>query len=105
MKRLLVLLLLIPLLGAGGVWYWRSNGRSGPKFRTATVERGDLVASINATGTVEPEEVVDVGAQIAGQIKRFGVDPRSEKQPINYGSPVEEGTVLAWIDDSLYKAQ
>ncbi len=106
MKRLLILLLLIPLLvGAGGVWYWRSNGKSSPKFRTAPVKRGDLEASINATGTIEPEEVVDVGAQIAGQIKRFGVDPRDEKRAIDYGSPVEEGTVLAWIDDSLYKAQ
>jgi HlyD family secretion protein len=105
MKRLLIALLLVPLVGAGGVWYWHSNGKSAPKFRTARVERGDLVASINATGTIEPEEVVDVGAQIAGQIKRFGVDPRDEKRPIDYGSPVEEGTVLAWIDDALYKAQ
>ncbi len=105
MKRLLIPLLLIPLLGAGGVWYWQTNGKSAPKFRTAAVERGDLVATINATGTVEPEEVVDVGAQVAGQIKRFGVDPRDEKRPIDYGSPVEEGTILAWIDDSLWKAQ
>lgn len=105
MKRLLILLLLLPLLGAGGVWYWRANGKSAPKFRTTGVERGDLVASINATGTIQPEEVVDVGAQIAGQIKRFGVDPWDEKRAIDYDSPVEEGTVLAWIDDSLYKAQ
>src|SRR5437867_11038983 len=105
MKRLLVLLLLVPLLGAGGVWYWRSNGRARSPFRTASVQRGDLVATINAAGTIEPEEVVDIGAPVAGQIKSFGHDPRDEKRQIDYGSPVKEGTVLARIDESLYQSQ
>ena len=30
--------------------------------------------TIGATGTLEPEEVVDVGAQVAGQILEFGKD-------------------------------
>ena len=35
-------------------------------LRTVPVKRGDLRATIDATGTMEPEEVVDVGAQGAG---------------------------------------
>ena len=31
-------------------------------FRTAVVKRGDVAATISASGTIEPEEVVDVGA-------------------------------------------
>src|SRR5262249_12112458 len=73
-------------------------------FRTVQVERGDLMATISATGTIEPEEVVDVGAQVAGQIVTFGEDPRGGKL-IDYGSPVEKDTVLARIDDSVYRAQ
>jgi HlyD family secretion protein len=105
MKRLLIPLLLLPLLGAGGVWYWRTNGKSQQAFRTAKVERGDLVATINATGTIQPENVYDVGARVPGQIKGFGIDPRDSSKLIDYRSEVEEGTVLAWIDDSLYQAQ
>jgi len=71
-------------------------------FRTAPVKRTNLVATISATGTVEPEELVDVGAQVAGQIQAFGKDKQSK--PIDYGSAVEEGTVLAQIDDTLYAA-
>ena len=41
-------------------------------FRTAGVERGDLVVTVSATGTLEPEEVVDVGAQVVGRIEEFG---------------------------------
>jgi HlyD family secretion protein len=58
---------------------------------------------ISATGTIEPEEVVDVGAQVGGKILSFGKDGSGEQ--IDYGSEVEEGTVLARIDDSLYAAE
>ena len=38
------------------------------------MKRGNLIATISATGTVEPEEVIDVGAQVAGRIVEFGKD-------------------------------
>ena len=56
--------------------------------------------SISATGTVEPEELVNVGAQVQGMIAKFGTD--ADGQEVNYGSRVKEGMVLANIDDSLY---
>jgi HlyD family secretion protein len=80
-------------------------------FRTAPVTRGDLVATVRAAGTLEPQEVVDVGPQVAGAIQRLGPDPRAatdpryRDKPIDYGSPVEEGTLLAQIDDRAYLAQ
>jgi HlyD family secretion protein len=79
----------------------RGNGKS-TEFRTAPVKRGDLLATISATGTVEPEEVVDIGAQVAGRIVTFGKDKNG--QEVDYGSVVEAGTVLAKIDDALYAA-
>ena len=101
MKKAFIVLILLILLG-GAVTYWRGTGDSTTSFRTTSVQRGDLVVTISATGTVEPEEVIDVGAQVAGIILTFGKDPSGK--PIDYGSVVEEGTVLANIDDSLYAA-
>jgi HlyD family secretion protein len=66
------------------------------------VKHGDLVATISATGTIEPVEVVDVGAQVAGLIRSFGQDKSGNT--IDYGSIVDEGTVLASIDGSVYAA-
>lgn len=57
---------------------------------------------ISASGTIEPEVVVDIGAQVGGIIKSFGKDKFGKL--IDYGSNVEEGTILAKIDDSLYGA-
>jgi len=71
-------------------------------FRTVPVKKGDLLSTISASGVLEPEEVVDVGAQVAGRIVAFGKD--ASGKAIDYGSAVEEGMVLARIDDALYAA-
>ena len=42
-----------------------------PDLHTAAVTRGEVAATISASGTIEPEEVVDVGAQVAGIDQRF----------------------------------
>jgi HlyD family secretion protein len=92
---------------AAGAFFWsqvNAPTAEGPNFRLGTAERRDVALKIAASGTIEPEEIVDVGAQVAGKITAFGVEPDSEK-PIDYGSPVEPGTVLARIDDALYLAE
>ena len=68
------------------------------------IKRGDLLSTIGATGTAEPEEVVDVGAQVMGLILEFGRDPHDPSKLIDYGSVVEKGTVLAKIDPTPYEA-
>jgi HlyD family secretion protein len=102
-KRIFVSIILLAALAGAAVWYLQRN--SGPKaaYRTAPVKRGDLLVAISATGTIVPEEVIDVGAQVAGQIIRFGKDAAGKSA--DYGSMVEAGTVLAQIDDSLYTAE
>jgi len=98
---LVALLAVILGVGAGG-WWWHTRHSSTLSFRTAVVKRGDLAATISASGTIEPVEVVDVGAQVAGLIKAFGTD--IEGRTIDYGSVVDEGAMLAKIDDSVYAA-
>ncbi|HEY3864378.1 MAG TPA: efflux RND transporter periplasmic adaptor subunit [Verrucomicrobiae bacterium] len=93
---------IVVLVTGWGVWQWRARADHKPAFREASVKKGDLYVTVTATGTLEPEEVVDVGAQVEGQILSFGKDKSGKA--IDYGSSVEEGTVLAKIDDFLYKA-
>ena len=91
------------LMVAVAAWQWRSQRAQAALFRTAVVTRGELLVTINATGTVEPEEVIDVGAQVAGRIVAFGQDAKGGS--VDYGSKVTAGTVLVRIDDSLYSAE
>lgn len=83
----------------------KAGGLNAAKLRTATVTRGTLAVTVNATGTVEPKEVVDVGSQVAGRIASLGADPHSKGKSVDFGSRVEEGTLLAQIEDAAYVAQ
>src|SRR4051794_17773341 len=104
MRQLVVLIVAVAAVAGLGGWYWYAHRSSAATFRTARVEQGNLRVTISATGVIEPEEVVDIGAQVAGQVKSLGQDPRDPAKPVDYGTAVNEGTVLARIDDALYAA-
>lgn len=74
-------------------------------LRKAKVTRGTLLITVNATGTIEPKEVVEVGSLVTGRITSLGADPQSPGKSIDFGSRVEKGTLLAQIDDAMYAAQ
>jgi HlyD family secretion protein len=86
----------------GGVyltWSW-IHSTGAVTYSTEPVARGDLLVTISATGSLEPEEAVDVGAQVAGQISQFGTE---DGKPVDRRSFVKKGDLLAQIDPSLYK--
>ena len=92
---LIVLLVVLILLGAGGFYWYSSNGR-GPSYRTAPVERGELLSTISATGTLNAVVTVQVGTQVSGTIQQLLVD---------FNSPVKKGMLIARIDPATFEAK
>jgi HlyD family secretion protein len=83
----IVLLLLVAL--AGG-WYWKSVDHEKPSpYRFATVERGDIEATVSATGALSAVKTVQVGTQVSGQIAAIYAD---------FNDKVKQGQRLARID-------
>ncbi len=90
-------LLAVALCAAGTAGCSKSEPQA---FKTAKITRGDIVSTIEATGTLEPEDVVDIGARVTGQILSFGQDAKGHA--LDYGSVVEADQLLAKIDDVPY---
>jgi HlyD family secretion protein len=94
-KRLLLALVVLGALGAGG-WYWYStrNGGDDVRYRVAKIERGPISAVVVASGTVNAVTTVQVGSQISGQIKEINAD---------FNTPVKKDQVIARIDPATFE--
>ena len=88
-----VTLSLLTLALAGGGWWawkaWSAGAKKSDELIFATVQRGDIEDLVGATGSLQPRDYVDVGAQVSGQLKKLHVE---------VGTEVKEGQLLAEID-------
>src|SRR6185295_4023905 len=105
MRKFLVIVLCTSIAGVFGFNYWRDGMSDKPQFRTLPVMRGDLFIGVTATGTVEPVQIIDVGAQIVGSIKKFGPELERTDKTIDFCSQVKQGAVLAQLDDLPHRAE
>jgi len=92
------LVFLTLIVVAGGAYYWQSQSAnpSQEKYKTQVVDRGDIVQSISANGTLSPVVLVNVGTQVSGTVKKLNAD---------FNSRVKEGQLLAELDPALFDAQ
>ena len=66
------------------------KGKNGKvEYRTETIGRGDIEALVVTSGTLNPIETVDVGAQVSGKIEKLYAD---------FNSVVTKGQVVAELD-------
>lgn len=93
--RLIVIALAVA--AAGGFTYYRSTRpATGPVPLTSAVTRGNVVETVDATGTVEAVTTVQIGTQVSGAIQSLHAD---------FNSTVRRGQVIARLDPSLFQTQ
>ncbi len=96
-RRRLLWLLLLVLLAGGGIFFWRGAKPAAPlRYKTTTVQRGDLTVIVTATGALEPTNQVQVGSELSGTVRTVAVD---------YNDRVKVGQVLARLDTAKLEAQ
>jgi HlyD family secretion protein len=95
-SRILVIVGVV-VLSVAALWFVKARGKSeAPKYRTAALEQGDLVATVSATGSVRPVVQVQVGSQVSGTISELKAD---------YNSRVRANEVLAQIEPSSFQSR
>src|SRR4051812_5752401 len=96
MKRAIIVLFILALVGAGaGVYYMRRSGGVVTINKTP-ITRGEIIDTVGSTGTLQAVTTVQVGSQVSGNISWLGAD---------FNSIVKQGQVIARLDPSLFQAQ
>jgi HlyD family secretion protein len=81
----------------GSAAYFRTTAEAEtPRYAMAAVTRGSVVAKVEATGTLQPVDTVEVGTQVTGTIKSLNAD---------FNSVVRKGQVIATLDPAVLQSQ
>jgi len=96
MKKKVVIGVVVLVVIAGivfGFTYFKRNNNKALKYEKAAIDRGDITALVDTTGTLNPVTLVDVGSQVSGKIANIYVD---------FNSQVKKGQLLAELDQSPF---
>ncbi len=73
----------------------KGSGGKDQNYKTEKVDRGNVTATVTATGTVSAVTTVQIGSQVSGVISRLYAD---------FNSPVRKGQLLAELDPTPFQA-
>lgn len=95
MRSIGLALLTVALGGGGWLGYTTYFGdKEADSFITKTLDRGDVIRTVAATGTIEPLVKVIVGSQVSGTIQKWYAD---------FNAKVTAGFILARIDPDRFQ--
>ena len=89
-KKIAILIVALLLLGGSVRWYLKRES-GGPSYREFTIEKGDLDITILATGTVQPENRLEIKPAVSGRI---------EQVLVSEGAKLRKGQILAWMSST-----
>lgn len=95
-RRVVIWLLVLGLLALAGMRAASRRMAQVPRYETQIVRKGDLIVSVNATGTLEPHKRVDVGSELSGIVRSVDVD---------FNDQVKAGQLLVRLDTGRLDAQ
>ena len=97
MKKKVIWIIVVLVVAAGvvlGLTVFK-NGKNGKvTYKTEVIGKGDIEALVVTSGTLNPIETVDVGAQVSGKIEKLYAD---------FNSQVTKGQIVAELDQEPLK--
>ena len=90
-KKLWIILIIVIILACAGGWYWYSRNHKEQKqnYTLGSVGRDNIVLTVDATGTIEPDNSVELSATAS---------KKKKKVYVKQNETVKKGQVLAMIE-------
>lgn len=89
-KKKIIISVVVVVLLAVSIWFFFLR-KKGPEFKEAKIEKGQITLKVLSTGTVQPENRLQIKSPIAG---------RAETILVNEGQKVYKGQILAWVSST-----
>lgn len=89
-KKYVILIALALIIASGVIWYFFFKP-SDIEYRQHEVKKGNITLKVLATGSVQPQNRLQIKSPIAG---------RADQVLVQEGQKVAKGQVLAWISSS-----
>ena len=90
-KNWIIAIIVIFIAGVAGWFFLVKNKEGKVVYNETAVKRGDLIIRIQSSGTVSPQNRLEIKPPIAGRI---------EDVLVKEGDVVQKGTILAWISST-----
>lgn len=94
-KMLIAIILVIVMTCGGWYWYHQTHQEKKDNYTLGTVGRDSIQMTVDATGTIEPDNSVDLSATASGTL---------EKVYVKQNEAVTKGQVLAMIESKALTA-
>lgn len=97
-KRFTLVFLVAVVVGTALAYFYFGTGAAepGPTFTLAQVTQGNVIDTVETTGTLQAVTTVQVGTQVSGAIKALYAD---------FNSNVRQGQIIAELEPSLFETQ
>jgi HlyD family secretion protein len=94
MKNKIIWIVIVVVAGVGLYLAINANKKPEEKYRTATVDMGNITQTVTATGTLSAVTTVQVGSQVSGIIATLHAD---------FNSQVKKGDLIAELDPTPFQ--
>lgn len=95
MRRAVIIAAILAAAGVAGYWFLQQGavqtGATAEDLETVTIERGNIEATVDATGSVEPAAQVTLSFRTGGILSSL---------PVSEGDEVRDGEILAEVNAS-----
>lgn len=90
-RKTLIIAVAVVVAGGVGAYFALGRGKTDVRYQEHIVKKGNIALTILSTGTVQPENRLEIKPPIAGRVEKVLVDE---------GQKVRKGQILAWMSSS-----
>ncbi len=88
---LTITIAIVAILSLVGIWFGTGTSNSTIQYEASVIVRGNIETYVDASGTVQPQNRLEIKAPIAGRMDEVLVDE---------GQDVKKGQILAWMSST-----